>query len=197
MRFLLSLGFSFALLGTVGSGQEKPQATRFCFISANDLVDASAPRFEKYPVKPSPPSSPAKLNLQSNPIAKTYRTVIRQQMREGANFAGHYRVAVWGCGTSCAQFAVVNLNTGRVITTDGIHNVSGVYFAADEFLPNTESEGGGFRFRKDSRLLVLLGAMNEDDSREGVFYYALKDEKLQLLHKTLATRQACEEHDPD
>jgi hypothetical protein len=39
--------------------------------------------------------------------------------------------------------------------------------------------------------------MNEDDSREGVFYYALKDEKLQLLHKTLATRQACKEHDPD
>jgi len=193
MRFLVTLGFTFILLGQVGSGQDKPQIERFCFISSDDLVDTAAPRFEHYAVKPSAPFAPAKLNLQSNAVATTYRTVIRQQMREGSNFAGHYRVAVWGCGSSCARFAVVNLKTGRVITADGIYNVSGVHFAADGFLPDAETEFGGFRFRKDSRLLVLLGAVNEDDSREEVFYYVLKGAKLELLHKTNATHKVCDE----
>jgi hypothetical protein len=114
-------------------------------------------------------------------------------MRKGPNFAGYYRVVVWGCGTSCAEFAVVSLRTGNVIVADGIKNVSGVHFAADEFLPSAETKDAGFRFRRDSRLLVLIGAMNEDESNEGVFYYALLSDRLQLVHKTLAIRATCKE----
>ena len=45
-----------------------------------------------------------------------FRTVLRNGMKWGPNFAGHYAVVVWGCGTSCSSFAVVNLRTGQVIT---------------------------------------------------------------------------------
>ena len=32
----------------------------------------------------------------------------------GPNFAGHYTVAVWGCGTTCQSFAIINALTGDV-----------------------------------------------------------------------------------
>lgn len=176
--------------------QDQPQTTQYCFIGPKDLGDASAPRFEQYPVKPSPPTSPANLDLRSNPVARRYRTVIRQQMKEGPNLAGHYRVAIWGCGTSCAQFAVVNLKSGRVITANDVESVSGVGLYADDFLPSTDSEGWGFRHRKDSRLLVLVGTINEDEAREGAFYYVLTHDRLVMLHETIAARNTCEQY-PD
>jgi len=181
------------LLGWTARAQDQPQKTLFCFISAHDLVDASAPRFEQYPVKTSPPSSPAQLDLRSNPIARSYRTVIRREMSQGANFAGQYRVAIWGCGSSCAQFAVVNLKSGRVITVNGVDTVSGVHLGADDFLPGTDSGAWGFRFKKDSRLLVLVGTINENDAKQGAFYYLLKGDGLELVHKTIAARNTCQE----
>ena len=114
-------------------------------------------------------------------------------MNGGANFAGHYRVAIWGCGSSCAQFAVVNLKTGRAITAQGVDGVSGVHLNADDFLPHTESDAWGFRFKRDSRLIVLVGEINEDDAKEGAFYYVLKGDRLELVHKTIAARNTCEE----
>jgi hypothetical protein len=179
------------LLGWSSPAQDTRQSVRFCFVGADDLADASAPRFEQYMARSFPPFSPAQLDLRSNPIAKMYRTVIRDEMRHGPNFGGQYRVAVWGCGTSCAQFAVVNLRTGRVITVEGLYNVSGVNIGADDFLPGTDSQDWGFRFKKDSRLLVLVGAINEDESKQGAFYYVLKGERLELTHKTIATRKTC------
>jgi hypothetical protein len=94
-------------------------------------------------------------------------------------------VVVWGCGSSCAMFAVVNLKTGRVITPKDFGTVSGVHFETEAFLPKTESPGGAFRYKKDSRLLIVLGALDEDDSREGAFYFQLQGEKLLQIHATI------------
>ncbi len=191
MRSLAPILCVVTVLAVVAPAQQASAKTRSCLVGAKDLVDASAPRFEQYPAAPLVSSQPAKLNLHSNRIAKTYQTVIREQMREGPNFAGHYRIAVWGCGTSCAQFAVVNLKTGNVLTADGVSNVSYVDFAAEDFLPNVDNTFGGFRFRKNSRLFVLVGSLNEDDSKQGAFYYIVKGEKLQLIHKTIAKHGTC------
>ena len=43
-----------------------------------------------------------------------YRTLLRDEAKEGVNFNGHYRVARWGCGTNCIEWAVIDLATGRV-----------------------------------------------------------------------------------
>ena len=58
-----------------------------CFVTAKDLTDQYAPKFEAYPSATHPLTTPAQLDLRSNPIAKRYRTVINQEMRHGANFA--------------------------------------------------------------------------------------------------------------
>jgi len=82
------------------------------------------------------------------------------------------------------MFAVVNLKTGRVITTKELTSVLGTHLAADDFLPGTGSEGWGFRFKNDSNLLVVIGDPDEDESREGAYYFVLQKEKLRLVHTT-------------
>lgn len=195
MRSKCYLVLLVATLGivTLGFSQEHRGKIRFCYVGPNDLADVAAPKFEQYPVRISPLRSVAKLDVESNPIARMYRTVIRHEMKEGPDFANHYMVATWGCGSSCAQFAVVNLENGRVITAKNVDSVSGVHVAADGFLPNTDSRDWGFRFKRDSRLLVLVGTLNEDDSNEGAFYYELEGDKLKLVHKTIAARNTCQE----
>jgi hypothetical protein len=157
-------------------------------IKAPDLFDLQAPRFDAYPVIREKVANP-RLDLTSNQVARKYRTVLRLGITEGPNFAGHYRLIHWGCGTSCAMFAVVNLKTGRVITPEGFWGVGGVNLYADEFLPNTESDGWGFRHKGGSKLLIVAGTLlSDNDSKEGAFYFVLNDEKLQLMHSTLVRK---------
>ena len=46
-------------------------------------------------------------------------------------------------------------------------------------------------FRNDSRLLVILGDLDEDESREGAFYFVLDNERLRLIHST-PVKKNCE-----
>jgi len=90
------------------------------------------------------------------------------------------------------MFAAVDLNSGRVITAPSARSVSGTSIAADDFLTEGFSDGEwGLRYRKDSRLLILVGTINEDDKRTGAFYYVLTNNRLKLVHATLAKKRTC------
>jgi hypothetical protein len=164
-----------------------PSAFDKCrMVTTEDVIDKRAPAFATYRVmSPETVENPS-LDLKSNHTARMYRTVLRSEIAKGPNFAGHYRVAIWGCGTSCAMFAVVNLKTGRVITTESFHSTSTVYFYVEDqrVFPDSQSEDPVFGFRKDSRLLAILGDLDEDESREGAFYFVLEKERLRLIHST-------------
>ena len=182
---IVSLALAFSLLS---HGQQVQDPSECRLIRASDLFDAQAPTFDAYPVIRENIDNP-RLDLNSNPIGRRYRTVLRLAVPEGPNFAGHYRLVHWGCGTSCAMFAVVNLRTGRVITLKGFSAVGGVYFYADEFLPDTESDGWGFRHKSNSKLLVVVGALlSDDDSKEGAFYFVLENEQFKLIHSTVVKK---------
>lgn len=159
-------------------------------VTAADLKDKKAPKFSAYRANSSETVEKPKLDLKSNPTARMYRTVLRHEVVLGPNFAGHYRVAVWGCGTSCAMFAIVNLKTGRVITPSGFSSTSAVDFEVESWdvLPHSQHDDGLFGFRKDSRLLLVLGDLDEDESREGAFYLVLNNERLRLIHSTLVAK---------
>ncbi len=180
----------------IAQAQDRTLPEHRCFVSGNDLVDPAAPTFEQYASAHSPPSAPVLLDLQSNPIAPRHRTIIREEMTHGPNYADHYRVVIWGCGTSCSQFAVVNLKTGHVTTLKNIYTVAYVDFSTANFLPQTDSESRGFRFKKDSNLLVLVGTLVADHSKkvrfgEGASYYVLKNDNLQFVHRTRVTHRTC------
>jgi hypothetical protein len=54
------------------------------------------------------------VNLASHPRAREYRTALRSGAAKGPNFAGHFTVVTWGCGTSCQSHAIVDAQTGAV-----------------------------------------------------------------------------------
>jgi hypothetical protein len=43
-----------------------------------------------------------------------FSTRMKEAAHERPNFAGHYRITFWGCGSDCAAGAVIDLQTGNV-----------------------------------------------------------------------------------
>jgi hypothetical protein len=44
-----------------------------------------------------------------------FRTNFKEASRQPPNFAGHFRVTTWGCGTACLDGGIVDLSTGRLL----------------------------------------------------------------------------------
>lgn len=74
------------------------------------------PQFSDYPAGPIYRGRVAPLDLSSSPDARRFRTRTREAMAEGVDFAGHYVVAMWGCGSGCMSGQIVDARTGRVVS---------------------------------------------------------------------------------
>jgi len=73
----------------------------------------SMPRFESYPVVEKFKGTPARPILRTSE-QRSYRTRIREGAKKGPNFAGHYTIVEWGCGSGCLSIAIVDAATGMV-----------------------------------------------------------------------------------
>ncbi len=65
-------------------------------------------------------------NFETNPKYKRFINRITSECKEGINFAGHYTMVTWGCGSPCQRGAVVDRKTGKIY--DGIETTYGVDF---------------------------------------------------------------------
>jgi len=101
-----------------------------------------APAFDDFSVAPSRLKVVKPPDLSSHADARTFRTVLRNGAKAGVNFAGHYTVVTWGCGSPCKRLALVDRWTGQV--------------SFPPIWPALDAE-----FRVDSALLVV-------DSREAI-----------------------------
>ncbi len=93
-------------------------------------------RFADYPSGPAFTGTPKPVDFSTNAQAATFRTRITEGAKAGPNFAGHYTVIEWGCGTSCQGHAIVDEVTGRIVL----------------FGPTTEY---GVSYRLDSTLFIV------------------------------------------
>jgi hypothetical protein len=84
-----------------------------CFGQVAAQNRSATPRFSDYPVTNIFTGNNAPVKLVSS-ADRTYRTRLREAAREDADFAGHHKIALIGCGTNCMLAAVINLRTGRV-----------------------------------------------------------------------------------
>ncbi len=92
-------------------------------------------RQRRGPVEEIYRGEPAPVDLGSHPDARQFRTALSRGAAEGPNFARHYTVVTWGCGTMCQQLRIVDARTGQVY--EGPISMLGV------------------EYRLDSRLLVV------------------------------------------
>lgn len=130
-----------------------------------------APGFADFPISRIYKGVPAPVNLSSNPTARSFRTRLRQEARKGPNFAGHYTVASWGCGSNCESITIVDALTGRVY--DGIGDDRGADFKINSNLmiadPAYPPEGLAYEDNTSDKLPVR--------------YYVWNDHKFKLIYE--------------
>ncbi|WP_340074086.1 hypothetical protein [Leptobacterium sp. I13] len=94
----------------------------------------------------------------TNPWASMFSSRIEEACKGGINFAGHYTLAMWGCGTSCQQAMIVDRKTGKIY--------------------DAVTTSFGIDYRKDSKLLISnVGAIDTETGLIEVCSYC------EVLHK--------------
>ncbi|MDB4950741.1 MAG: hypothetical protein JWM27_3390 [Gemmatimonadetes bacterium] len=83
-------------------------------IPGRGALAVRSPQFADFPAGAVFRGRPAAVDVGSARGAASHRTVLRRGVAKGANFAGHYAVVTWGCGTACERFALVDVRTGKV-----------------------------------------------------------------------------------
>lgn len=84
----------------------------------------------------------AKPDFKTDKDAWLFRTQIRMQCQEeGINFAGHYTIAMWGCGSPCQQIAIIDRINGKIYYSH-IPEVNGAL-------------GWQLKYKADSRLIIV------------------------------------------
>jgi hypothetical protein len=134
--------------------------------SSIGYAQSTTPTFKQYAVKVEKNRN-VKVNLKSHKEANRFRTNLRNAAKEGVNFAGHYILTTWGCGTNCSVSAIIDARNGRVFFPD---QLEGAGFGFCELPDDTEP----LVYQADSRLLVLSGFkggdLNLENGRCGIYY---------------------------
>lgn len=100
------------------------------------------------------------INFKSNPEASAFRTKITEAYQQKGNvFAGHFKVAVFGCGGSCIMGYAIDMLTGNLYDLP-LGEEGSCLFAEDRAL-----------YKANSNLFVS-GVCKENPERKTLFYLA-------------------------
>lgn len=104
-------------------------------LAANSSKKESScyPTFSEYTVNEVFTGKRVPPNINQSYQVHSFRTVIREGSEGPPNFAGHYRIVQWGCGSPCVSFAVVDQKTGYVYMSP-VGAVLGVNFEVNSSL---------------------------------------------------------------
>ncbi len=139
------------------------------FSADGAIEEKSAPSFEAYRVAKVFTGTPRPVKLTTSE-ARMFRTRLRESAKQGVNFAGHYVVAIWGCGSGCASFAFIDAKTGKVYFPP--LSLVGVPIGQDL---------DPLLFRKDSRLFRIVGSRN--DQGLGTYFYEWRNNRFRLVRE--------------
>ncbi|GEM_PF-1692164 len=128
---------------TSSNGEVPPEIysqmlSTFKFIGPGDFVaktysPQALPKFEDFPVADIYQESPVPIDL-STPNALNFKTRLTEGVAKGPNFAGHYTVVTWGCGTSCVVVSLVDAKTGAVHMLAGLNPWAKLEYRLDSSL---------------------------------------------------------------
>ena len=114
--------------------------------------------FSKYPAAVTHIARRPPLQFRSA-LSRRYRTDLQEAAAGPVNFAGHYVLTSIGCGAGCVQVAAIDAGAGTVT-----------------WLPPTVccwplAMTEPLEYRRDSRLLIVHGALNEKGSGVHAFVF--------------------------
>lgn len=141
----------------------------FCF-TQTALAQQGVPQFKDFPAGEQYRGKPHAVVLAGD--ARTFRTRLKEAAKGKPNFAGHYILTTWGCGTQCLMGAIIDAKTGKVYMLPDTLCCWDIG-ADDNFSP--------VEFRPNSKLLILSGARSERDGDNGTHYYKFENNRLVFL----------------
>jgi hypothetical protein len=138
----------------------------------------STPKFSAYAATVEKARAKS-IDFKRNPDARTFRTRLSEALHGGVNFAGHYVVAGWGCGTGCISGAIIDARTGNVYWPEQF-NAMAAWYGESEYVDKPVN------YRKNSRLLIITGVpgQKEDNAPEkpsGIYSYEWKNNRLRQV----------------
>ena len=119
--------------------------------------------FRAYPITTLSHLQPVPINFKTNPEAKDFVTLLTEGVKQGPNFAGHYTIVTWMCGTDCSVGYIVDSLTGTIYD-----------------LP--QEADAGFRFQINSNLLIANPPEDIGSLPDTTSYYLWQNNKFELLH---------------
>ena len=140
------------------------------------------PQFTDYPVREKWRGPAAKVRLTTK-SEHMFRTRLTDAAKEPPDFAGHYRIAGWGCGSACVATAIVNLKTGLVYPPPLAGKGEGWqrWMNCAAWLDDKPLE-----YRRDSRLMIVRCGWDVDENGRNwpdVYYLLWQGTRFeQLLH---------------
>ena len=132
--------------------------------------DGKNPEFSDYKVDEVYTGETAKPVF--NDKTSQFRTRLKEAAEGEVNFAGRYILAAWGCGTDCLMGGVIDAKTGE--TSMVPFSICCILEDADEALEKMD-------FRKDSRLIIFNGLLNEDDKGGKIHFYEFRNGEFTKL----------------
>lgn len=146
---------------------------------ATPALGASLPAFADLPAKPVYSGPLAQPDTRSAAV-KAYRSRIIDGARQRPNFAGHYRLVEWGCGTSCVMGAVADAKTGKVIPLP--------FSVCCYDGPMGEPGWSAIKFKLTSRLILFRGQRDEEGAN-GTHYYEFTGDAFRYLETDPTLRE--------
>jgi hypothetical protein len=152
------------------------------------FVSGTLPTFGEYPAQRTFTAAPAKPTFR-NRGQRLFRTRISEAAKKGPNFAGHYTIAEWGCGTSCVSVAVIDAETG-VVSEGPFGRLPNAFLAYGMALRYDRNAKGEYQYDElsyapNSRLLIARGCPN--DANCAAYFYEWTGMQFKLLRTLAAT----------
>lgn len=139
-------------------------------------ISESVPKFEDFPISIVFKGQPAPPILETSGD-RLFRTMIRKDAKKGPNFAGHYTIARWGCGSYCVSMALIDAKTGTIQRSDPFGILG--HFSGNYHGDTPDKDAPQLEFQLNSRLLIVRGC--PEDENCGTYFYEWTNSKFQLL----------------
>jgi len=169
MSGLAAMAMAMAMASTAWAQTETPVCSApFDMLLGKEVFDAqSVPT----PTTTASPAAP----IVTHGRARLYRTLLREQAKQAPNFAGHYTIIRIGCGAATVCPAIMDTETGKVFFPPELK-------VAEALLMDIgHADFETLNYRRDSRVLIVVGTPNENYGEEGIYYYVWRDDQLTLF----------------
>ena len=143
------------------------------------------PRFDQFRVTETFDGAPTRPRLQTA-NQNMYRTEIRSGALGIPNFAGHFTVILWGCGSACLGGAIADARTGDVVDLPFRNVGAGAGYQFADGTVALQENWQMISFKPDSSLLIVRGCLNDDAQKCAIYFYQWHAHRVRLLRSIRA-----------